>query len=239
MLVPILPAQVPAYAGSVPKPEPVFMIGLDGKLRLQRGELAPIFRPGTSAASTSGYTGFRFDGILSGIGLGDPPALRLTKSLSIAAMVRLESYPRESNLGAQIVFRGDERGGFDPYSLSVLPDGKVYFSVENARNVGDNVSAPIPLRHWTHVLGSLDDRTGTMTLWIDGAKATAHVTKVRPFGPLDPKAQPGVSIGNIQTQFGDYNQPLDGLIANLGIYDRAVTPTDLHLNLDGWDRPIF
>ena len=238
MLLPVLTAQVPDFAKGLPKPEPVFALGLDGSFRVRSGDLVPSLRPGTGAIRAAGYTGFQFDGVLSGIELGDPPALRLTRSISLAGMVRLEAYPRESNLGAQIVFRGDERGGLDPYSLSVLPDGKVYFSVENARNVGDNVSAPIPLHRWTHVLGSLDDRTGMMTLWIDGARATGHVTKVRPFGALDPKAQPGVSIGNIQTQFGDYNQPLDGLLADVRIYDRALTPTDIHLSLKGWDRPI-
>ncbi len=218
-------------------PVPVFALGLDGALRLRKGRLTPLFRPGTGTVSAAGYTGFRFDGRLCGIQLGDPPVLRLTRSLSIACMVRLESYVQQGP-GAQIVFRGDDRSGLDPYSLTVLSDGRVYFSVENGRDEGDHVSAPIPLHRWTHVLGSLDDRTGGMTLWIDGVKVDAHSTKVRPFGDLDLKFAPGVSIGNIQNDRGPFNQPLDGLVANVGIYDQVVTPAGIRLNLEGWDRPV-
>lgn len=208
-----------------PAPKPVFSLGLDGAMRLRGGGLAPVFRMGTGATSADGYTGFSFDGRTSGIGLGDPPALRLSRSLSIACWVRLESYAQGAE--SQIAFRGDDRGGLDPYSLRVLADGRVAFTVENQKAQADHVAAPISLHRWTHVLGSLDDRTGQMALWIDGVKAAAHPTAVRPFARLDPKASPGVSIGNVQVGSGVYNQPLEGQIAALGIYDRAVTPTEI------------
>jgi len=217
-------------------PEPVFRLSMDGACWTRSG-LTPRLRPGTTVIRVPEGTGFSFDGILSGIMLGDVPELRLTKSLTIACWVRLESYV-ERGPGAQIVFRGDDRSGLDPYSLSVHADGKVYFGVQNAIDQGANVSAPIPLHFWTHVMGSLDDRTGTMKLWVDGTPADGTFTKIRPLKWLDKHFAPGVSIGNIQNDQGPHNQPLNGRVADLRIYDRVVTPADIHLNLEGWDRPI-
>lgn len=217
----------PIPAGPV-GPVPVFRAGLNGSLALRGEPFAPVFRPGTSTTLAQGYVGFTFDGRSGGIGLGDPKALRLTKSLSLACWVRLESYAPGA-LESQIVFRGDDRTGLDPYSLRVLADGHVAFTLENAEAKTDNITAPIRLHVWTHVVGSLDDRSGEMTLWIDGRRASSHRTKVRPFAALDPQLGAGVSIGNVQTR-GNYSQPLNGTLVDVAIYDRVVTPNEIHWN---------
>jgi hypothetical protein len=135
--------------------------------------------------------------------------------------------------GAQIVFRGDDRIGIDPYHLTIQGDGRVYFGVE-AGNDSAWVAAPVPLHQWTHVLASLDDKSGKMALWINGVKVSETRTNARPFGNLDRMSSPGVSIGNIQNDRGPHNQPLRGTLAKVEIYDKAVTPTDLRLNFGAW-----
>ncbi len=213
-----------------PTPKPVFEMNLEGKIRLRKGRLDAKICPGTSAVPTHFGTGFQFGGPKSGILLGDVRALRLTKSLSIAAWVNLETYVF-AGPGAQIVFRGDDRIGIDPYHLHIQGDGRVYFAVESGKDSGW-VAAPVPLRQWTHILGSLDDKTGKLLLWINGVKVAEAKTNARPFGNLDPMTAPGVSIGNIQNDRGPHNQPLRGTLARVEIYDRAVTPAEIRLAID-------
>jgi len=232
-----MPADSPSPAMVIPRsrsmPVPVFEIALDGAVRLQKDRLEARYCPGTAAAYVPGGSGFRFDGRRSAILLGDPKPLRLSKSLSIATWVRLDTHVADGP-GAQIFFRGDDRDGLDPYHLSVLPDRRVYFVVEDRTGGIEWVAAPIPLGRWIHILGSLDDKTGEMLLWLNGKKVDSRRATVRPFAKLDKASSPGVGIGNVQNDRGPHNQPLRGDIARLEVYDRAVTPTDLRLNFSPW-----
>jgi len=232
-----VPADSTSPAMVIPRsrsmPVPVFEIAMDGAVRLQRDRLDARYCPGTAATYVPGGSGFRFDGRRSAILLGDPKSLRLTKSLTIATWVRLEDHVAQGP-GAQIFFRGDDRDGIDPYHLSVLPDRRVYFVVENRTGGIEWVAAPIPLGRWTHILASLDDKTGEMLLWLNGKKVDSRNTTVRPYKDLDKASSPGVGIGNVQNDRGPHNQPLRGDIARLEVYDRAVTPTELRLNFSPW-----
>ncbi len=232
-----MPADSPSPAMVIPRsrsmPVPVFEIALDGAVRLQKDRLEARYCPGTAAAYVPGGSGFRFDGRRSAILLGDPKPLRLSKSLSIATWVRLDTHVADGP-GAQICFRGDDRDGLDPYHLSVLPDRRVYFVVEDRTGGIEWVAAPIPLGRWIHILGSLDDKTGEMLLWLNGKKVDSRRATVRPYKDLDKASSPGVGIGNVQNDRGRHNQPLRGDIARLEVYDRAVTPTELRLNFVPW-----
>jgi hypothetical protein len=218
-------------------PEPVLWLRLDGVLQVPR----PRLLPGTGAVRTpDGGWGLELDGIGSGIELPDDRRLQITRSLTISAWLFPTLFTNEHNSapGAQILFRGDDRSGLDPYHLTVLSDGTVAFAVNNLRSQGSIVTAPIQTRRWTHVLGSLDDNTGEMKLFLDGRLVARKRTSVRPFRRLDIAARPGIGIGNVQAASGGaHNQPYHGKIADLRLYNQALDPRQVGFDPAGWNTP--
>ncbi len=180
----------------------------------------------TGVAYTTGEIGkaFSFNGLNNWAKLGDPGSLAFTSSFSIEGWIKVNALPTNSNFGS-IMFRGDDRGGLDPYSLVVLPDGRLQFSINGGYGATD-VSAPVPLGQFIHVAATLDDATGAMRLYENGVVVAQAVTTIRPFGPLDPTQDPGVGIGN-SNYLGNYNVPFNGLIDELSVYNRALLPTEV------------
>jgi hypothetical protein len=120
------------------------------------------------------------------------------------------------------MFRGDNRGGFDPYQLSVDSNGNLYFAVDGATGTRSNIVTPISTGQWTHVAGTLDDATGLMSLYVNGNLATQSTTTIRPFANLDPTQNPAIGIGNSNDP-ASFNSPFNGLIDELTVYNRALT----------------
>lgn len=180
---------------------------------------------------------FLFNGRDTAILLPDPEALRLSHSLSISAWLSIWSV--KNFLGSEVIFRGDDRNGLDPYYLTINPasEGRamVQFAIEQVPGPGDEpgvfLSAPIPLRQWVHVAGVLDDATGWMRLYVDGKMAAAATVRMRPFHLLDPTQRPAVAIGNTNSPAG-CPEPFHGLIDELMVFNRALSPDEVLL-LDG------
>lgn len=217
--------------------EPVLRLMLDGSVYMKGGSDDIRVRPGTSVVSVPGGTGWEFNGKQGGIELGDAAALKLTGSMSVAVWLYVRSYVGPGP-GSQILFRGDDRNGLDPYSLVVHPDGTVNFGLQDERNDGASVTARVPLNGWRHVVASFDSVNGSMKLYLNGALQDARVTTVRPFRDLDRNWAPGVSIGNVPNRFGPHNQPLNGIIADLAVFARVVTPADLRVGYAAWSQMI-
>ncbi|HUE74511.1 MAG TPA: LamG-like jellyroll fold domain-containing protein, partial [Pirellulaceae bacterium] len=173
----------------------------------------------TYAAGQIGQA-FSFDGIDDRVQVADSDSLKLTASLSIEGWVKATGHASQHGM---ILFRGDDRGGLDPYWLSVEPNGQLVFVVENGTE-GAGVSTTMPMNQFVHVAGTLDDATGALRLYVNGVLMSQIVTTVRPFGDLDPAFNPGIGIGN----HGGYpntphNFPFDGLIDELKVYDHALS----------------
>jgi hypothetical protein len=79
---------------------------------------------------------------------------------------------------------------------------------------------------WIHVAGVLDDSADTLSLYTNGVLAAQINTTVRPFGPLLPNQSPGIGIGNVND--GGNNFPFIGEIDEVGLYDRALSPTEIN-----------
>jgi hypothetical protein len=180
---------------------------------------------------TTGEVGkaFSFNGLNGWAALGDPSSLAFTNSFSIEGWIKVNGLPTNYNFGS-IMFRGDDRPGLDPYQLVILPNGDLQFLITGAPGTATQGSlaleAPIPMGQFVHVAATLDDATGTMTLYENGTVVAQATTTARPFGPLDPTQQPGVGIGN-SNALSNYDVPFNGLIDELSVYNRALTPGEV------------
>ena len=167
---------------------------------------------------------FSFDGLDDWAALGNPSSLALTASLTIEGWIKVNGLPTNYNFGS-IMFRGDDRGGLDPYQLVILPNGDLKFGICSTTSSA-SVEAPIPMGQFVHVAATLDDGTGAMTLYENGAVVAQTTTTVRPFGALDPTQQPGVGIGN-SNALSNYDIPFNGLIDELSVYNRSLTASEV------------
>ena len=166
-----------------------------------------------------------FNGTDERIFIPDDPLFQLTQSLTIEAWVNVHSIPFPL---AQILFRGDDRPGLDPYHLTVEQNSLAFF-IQNAAGALASVSAALPnVNEWVHVAGTLDDATGNQRLYLNGTLAASGVTPVRPLAVLDPNSNPGLGIGSIQSAEGDghFDQYVDGLIDEVRISNVALDPSE-------------
>jgi serine/threonine protein kinase len=177
---------------------------------------------------------FAFNGVRGGVKVPDVAALALTHSLSIECWLLVTNPP---SVPGMVLFRGDSRGGLDPYYVSVEPHagtaGVLNFVVCGQANINAYVSAPMPLGAWTHVAATLDDPTGLMTLYTNAVLAAQTNTSTRPLGPLDPTCHPGLGIGNASSPPQPFNYPFRGCINDLSIYSRALSAAEIQTIYSG------
>jgi len=171
-------------------------------------------------AVPGGGTGLQFDGINDRVFVADSLDFSVS-SMTVEAIVSLDSLPSAMGLD-QIVFRGDSRAGLDPFYLGVL-GGKLRFFIEDTTGPIALLSPdPLPTGELLHVAGSIDNATGAMKLFINGAEVASATTSKRPTLSLT-GSNPGIGIGNLQDSG---NQHLDGLIDEIRISDVALTPAE-------------
>ena len=141
----------------------------------------------SNATYTSGLVGgaFSFDpenysyGTYTGVKIADQPAYILTNSLTIEGWIR----PRGNSY--MIFFRGDNRPGLDPYSISMQNNNNVVFSISDAGGNGASVVTSMAYNQWTHLVATLDGAAGTLNFYTNGVLAAQTSTTVRPIGGID------------------------------------------------------
>ena len=137
-----------------------------------------------------------FNGFNQRIFTADHPLFQLGRSLTLEAYVNVQALPTNGPLDF-IVIRGDDRPWMDPYWLALLPNGHLCFQIDDGTTPNGatavKVEAPsvAPLNTWLHVAGTLNDQTGKICLYIDGAMVASTVTSRRPLVALQPSAEPG------------------------------------------------
>ena len=173
--------------------------------------------PRTDAANN---LSLNFNGSSQFIYVPDEPAFQLTQSLTLEAYVYIRSAP--SGGDREIIFRGDDRVGLDPYFLGVA-NGNIDFNIENAQGLTTTVSTAIPeYDQWLHIAATLDNASGNMGLYVNNTLESSIVTANRPFGPLQANQIPGLGFGN--TEDANYFEYFDGLIDEIRISNVALTP---------------
>lgn len=216
--------------------EPVLWLQPNGAITIEGRETKPHIVGGVRRYRTQHGVTYDFDGQRSAFEFGDEASLRINGAITVSAWINLRSYVNDGP-GAQVLFRGDDRCGLDPYSMSITSDGTVNFLVTGEDTTCRSVKADIPLGVWTHVVANLDDQTGQIKLWINGDLKAMTTTTARPFVVLDKAWAPGVSVGNVQNDHGPHNQPINGQIADLRLYRVALTPDEVGYSGGGGVEP--
>ena len=164
-----------------------------------------------------------FNGSDQRVFIPDSPKLALTRSLTIEAWIYVTAPPGGPNDAGQILFRGDDRIGLDPYFLELVGPS-LQFHVNNPANASVSVSAPLPgMKQWVFVAAELNDATGAMRIYVNGKLGGFTTTSIRPLGPLDAGSTPGLGIGN--TQSANYQQYFPGFIDEVRVSDVALSPS--------------
>jgi hypothetical protein len=177
---------------------------------------------GTAYSTGASGLAFHFDGIDDVVNIPDSQLFKLTGSFSID--VRIKPLAYTPGLGGLVFFRGDDRGGHDPYYIRLGGDGRLEFLIADAVDQRGTVITPqIPLNNFTHVIAAFDAATGRMTVHLNDALAGLTFTNVHPYADLNPSQNPGVAIGNI-TRLAPftYNQPFNGLIDEPKLYNEPI-----------------
>lgn len=166
---------------------------------------------------------FSFDGTgTSRITMPDSDLLKLTGSLTMEGWIWIKSFPSFQGV---ILFRGDHRPGYDPYTIMTKPDGRLAFEIDAANNARSSVSVEVATNRWIHFAGVLDDAAGKMKLYVNGELAAEKPVSMRPFAELDKTSNPGLGIGNHPGNF--WNFPFHGLIDELSLSAGARTAEEI------------
>jgi hypothetical protein len=190
----------------------------------------PTYSPAVPAATVpqtgaSNTRSMNFNGLSTRIAIPDNPAFALTRSLTIEAYFDARATVPNVDSPQYILFRGDDRGGLDPYWLAVekSTSDQVFLSFEICPDSGAPIilAAPITLGTWHEAAGTLNDATGKLALYLDGQVVASTYTDTRPMGALS-GANPGLGIGDLQSAVQP--QDFNGLIDEVRISNVALSP---------------
>ncbi|MGE0484505.1 MAG: LamG domain-containing protein [Gammaproteobacteria bacterium] len=171
--------------------------------------------------ATANDVGLAFDGVNDRVFVADSDDFRV-RSITVEATLSLAALSLGQFTLDQIVFRGDNRAGLDPFYLGIR-DGYLRFLVDSLGAGAVAIESPdrLAVGETLHVAGTLDDPTGAMRLYINGNEVASTTTALRPDGALLPGRNPGLGIGNLQD---NGNQYLRGVIDDARISDVVLTP---------------
>lgn len=182
----------------------------------------PVFR---RIEYPGGNLGLEFADGTQRVFVPDDDAFATEGSLTLEAWIRVDRYSDSAAHHSYVLFRGDDRPGFDPWFLAVRDSGQLMFAITDALNRSAAVTspAPLPLRGIVHVAGTFDADLGVVALFVDGACVATADTAVRPAGRLG-GTSPGIGIGGLQSGGG---QRFHGVIAEVRISGEALPPERL------------
>lgn len=174
----------------------------------------------------NGYVGkaIKFDGVDDKINVKDCDDFSITGSFTIEGWIFIESFPNGKQ--GQILFRGDDRMGYDPYYICTKSGEKIKFHVESLTS-SVSLETKVPISKFIHLATLLDTGQNKMQIYINGDMIAETTTTIVPFDELDNNYDPFIGIGNHGGFYQAHNQPFHGLVDELTIYDRALTPSEI------------
>lgn len=175
---------------------------------------------------SAGYA-LEFDGSQHAV-VANSDSLSITSSFTLEAWARLDD-PNGSP--QMLIFKGDDRGGWDPYYMSV-EDGIVKLGLRDDSNVLALLAADITTFDWStfhHVAGVFNDETDEMILYVDGQPVATGPTTLR---PMSNQAGTFVAFGNSP----GYAQFLHGVLDEIRIWNVARSGDDIRQDMH-WAIP--
>ncbi|MBC8104278.1 MAG: LamG domain-containing protein [Cytophagales bacterium] len=213
----------------------------DGDARDRVGRSSGSAHGGVSFVPAMVGRGFYFNGTDGGVTIPDTDALRLSRSLTLSAWIYVESFPTPEQGQALILFRGDDRGGLDPYHLAITPTRRLRFQIEQGYEQEADVTAPTGAGRFILVTATLDQMTRRMRLYQNGQLTAETTTPYTALRDLDSRANPGVGIGHHGGWPGSgFRYPFHGVINEVLVYDRALSPAEVRaLYMDRTEVPTL
>jgi hypothetical protein len=149
----------------------------------------------------------------------DAPPLALTQSLSIEGWIKRNN---DIYLIGSIIRRSPDGHDLLPPSYSVdVVAGHLVFQINGTSNGSNNVSisnSTLLPNTFVHFAATLDDATGAMKLYINGAVVSQTTTAIRPFSTIPSTG--GIVIG---AGSGEFDYSMD----ELSIYNRSLSVSEI------------
>lgn len=189
--------------------------------------------------------GFDIQGSGSGVGIADATRYQIAGSLTIQAWVKVTSTPFVGQVYSQIFMRGinvpNNAGGYTmipAYSLAVDYTSSLVFQINGP--LGTAVTrAPIAVGRFYYVQAVLDATKGTISIYLNGSRASQATTSVVPVGSFSTVTggtDPGLAIGNTQVGAAQ-GQPFNGIVDELQLWSGALPPAQPVKDLLGTGHP--
>jgi len=191
---------------------PTFAVDQSGS-----GNTAVMSSGATWASGAASFNGS--NGLLAASG----PVLNTTQSYSVSAWVNPASTTTSfgfdavsqggSNMGS---FQLQYSGGYGGWAFTLAASDSSSTTYDSA-----HTSTAPPLNTWAHLVGTYNASTGAISLYVNGSLA-ATATDTAPWtgsGPL--------TIGGMQTAGGTASQIFDGQVADVQVYQRTLTASDV------------
>jgi|GEM_PF-1374123 len=149
----------------------------------------------------------------------DSPSLGLNRSMTFEGWLKVSSYQ-----GVIVERRDDGSTGnvASSFDIDIFGNGQVGFFIayNQHQGIGAITTQSLPQNEFVHFAASLDDATGQMRIYFNGALAAQVFIAQRPYD-LDPNANPRVNIGNI-----------NGITDEFAVYNRALSPSEIQAIYD-------
>lgn len=168
---------------------------------------------------------YRFNGNNSYIEVADAASLRV-RYISIAAWVKCYNLNRIN----QIVYKGSIQANGEQYALTMTENGKYHSSVKIGSNCqtavgwagGGMPENTITDSSWNHLVATYDG--SVYSLYKNGVLDSSFPVT----GPIDSCINGQLRFGFDHLRyFASTGNPMDGIIDDIGIWNRALTPAEI------------
>ena len=166
-----------------------------------------------------------FDGVDDRVSLGNPASLQITGSLSIAAWIKADAFPNGDD--NHILSKSGSSGSVGYKFSATIDNGveQVYMVVSgDGTNFAQRYTATtITTGRWYHVVGVYNAAAQTIDVYVDGTLNNGILSGTVPSSVFNTSDPAYIGVYN-----GSFARLFDGLIDDVRIYNRALSPEEIH-----------
>lgn len=245
----LIPAKIHGLQGASVKGEKVKKTGISGVVlnfkfddglvkneQYARESVSDVLYPikGVKSYWRKGVSGtcLSFDSYSNAVVLPSSKCPPINDGLTIEAWIAPQEYPFN---WAAIVDHLDNKSG---YFLGMDVKGQIGFRIGSNNSIIEVVTSPLPLYKWTHVVATFDNGKG-LSVYFNGVSAafrshTGRMTDANNtdifLGMTHSFRQFPAGAERLTTKNFNTNMVFSGLIDEVSIYNRALSPGEIVLN---------